>query len=319
MELPNADIERQANHRALLKALAWETPRGQVRRGMLGLVIAAAAFNAFAAPIVEMVERPYIASTGPGTVGVMLFWMPLMIGVLCGEVGAMACWLVWAEGRFWRRLVIHWAVGLVLGLCLLCGWLLTMIDAWGPGSSPLIFYEAAWLACGLPATSLAVQVPMWPFRTHLGWHVAPAKEAPEASRQPLSIADILIGTTVVAVSLGLIRLLPGASNPFVMMQMGVMGLALAVASLVVLIPATLLVLRMSSAAIGVLVYLGAVFLSECGFIVVGSMISNFWPPGEDVFAMLWGSLVFAATVAAPLFVWRVCGYRLVWAKERRAK
>jgi hypothetical protein len=288
------------------------------RTGMLGLVIVACVFNLLALPVVRGIESrgPFYASTGIHSNILMLVVMPVIVGVLAGEIGAMACWLVWAEGLFWQRLVVHWAAGLVMVACVLCGWLVATLDI-GQQLRPGVLQAAAWIFCVVPGASLAVQLPMWPFRTHLGWHVAQTNSQTQMSPQPLSILDILIGTAVVAVSLGLIRFVPGGSTQYVMLQMGNTGLALAVTSLVVLIPATILVLRMSSGPLGVVVYLGGVFLSMAAFIVITSSISGRWPPVDGIFAMLWGSQVFAGTAGAPLFVWRGCGYRLVRARDRK--
>jgi hypothetical protein len=174
------------------------------RRGMIRLALAAAVFNALAASLMGLAEN-----ISGGDRGAMLFFGPLIVGVLCGEVGAMACWLVWGEGSFLRRLAVHWGIGLAISLCLLCGFLLVFAFTDYVWEFRRIFYAAAGFGCVLPTASLSAQLPLWPSRTHFGWRVARTeRDETSGNRQPLSIRDILTGTAVVAVSLGLVRLFP---------------------------------------------------------------------------------------------------------------
>jgi hypothetical protein len=87
---------------------------------------------------------------------------------------------------------------------------------------------------------------------------------------------------------------------------------LSITGLVVLLPAVIFILRVSVAKVGIGFYLVGVVLSLCSFFLIANFIDGSWPSTVMIVVMVWGSLVFAATVAAPLFVWRACGYRLVW-------
>src|SRR3954453_1616521 len=127
MDVPKPALEvppegLRADDRVLHEALARETPEGWARRGMIGLVIVAGVFNVMAVPLMRL------AGSHPFGGRVAMFFGPMLGGVLAGEIGAMACWLVWGEGRFWRRLAVHWGLSLVIVMCLTCGWLLATID-----------------------------------------------------------------------------------------------------------------------------------------------------------------------------------------------
>src|SRR5689334_4629634 len=159
-ELPKDEVPSQPVDLAMPKVRSGQGPGTSVRRWMLGLVIAAAVFNFLAPAIIEVVERQFAPSSGPGSAEVMLFLMPAMIGVLCGELGALAYWLVWGEGPFLKRLAAHWAAALALGSTLLCGFGRWKGDVWGDWASMAVDMIAE--ACILPAVSLAVQLPLWP-------------------------------------------------------------------------------------------------------------------------------------------------------------
>jgi len=288
------------------------------RRGLIGLVIAAGIFNVMAMPVNRLSRE-----SGDWVIRLVA---PLIFGVLLGQVGAMACWLVWAEGSFPRRLAAHWSIALALVLSLLGGAICAM-DHFN-GDYMGLFTETLVPACMLPAVSLAVQLPLWPFRTHLSWRVAPMNDAATTNRSALSILDILIGTAIVAVSLGLIRYLSGIDRSLsgigqsqyqnlIMMQTLASGLMLTVVSFVLLVPALILLLRSHSFGAGAGIYFGAVPLSITGLLVVPSALFGRLPPAEMLLTTCWGSIVFATAMASPLFVWRACGYRLVWARDQK--
>jgi hypothetical protein len=309
IELPQDEVPSQAVVATLPGFPARQRPDACARRGMVRLVIAAAVFNGLAYPLIQIMVGTQIR----GVYVVSLALMSLVTGVLMGEVAAMACWLVWSDGSFLRRLAVHWGIGCVLFTTLIFGSLLSFA---GMPTEWSLFrrLESLTVICCVPVLSLAVQVPLWPFRTHLGWRVLPPDENATSIRdQPLSILDILTGTAVVAVSLGLVRFLPRVPSSV----MWTMTLAIALTSFVMLLPAMIFILRMWSVVLGVGLYFGGVVVSVCGLIQIVSLFSNGSPSVGTFLTMIWGSLVFAATVSSPLFVWRACGYRLVWLRDRR--
>jgi len=276
------------------------------RGGLVALAVAAGVFNVLAVPILRGVT---------GDRGAALLFGPIVVGVLAGEFGAMALWFVWGEGPFLRRLAMHWGVGLLL----LCGFMVGLAAVMFEEGPMWEFWwrETATVLCAVPALSLGAQLPLWPLRTHLGWSVERVG-ADLMARPPvaLSISDILCGTAVVAVSLGLIRAAPEAKMEY-FVSIGVALAFIFVASVICLVPATLFVLRSKEWPLGVGLLAGYSVLPTFCLVIFGSVMRGRGMQGEAILAMILGSFVFAATVAAPLWVMRAGGYRLVWPRDRR--
>jgi hypothetical protein len=278
--------------------------------GLTALAVAAGVFNVLAIPILRGASR----DPGAG-----LFFGPIVVGVLLGEIGGMTLWLVWGDGAFLRRLAMHWGVGLLL----LGSFFLGLAGAMaGDGPQPEFWWHVvATVLCVVPAVSLAAQLPLWPLRTHLGWSVERVSGSPAAKKPVgLSISDILCGTAVVAVSLGLVRAGPDARGEFSQFHFAQIGMILAVlfvASIICLVPATLFALRTKEGRVGAGLLAVYALLPVFSLIVVSLIVGGRVPPGEGFFAVFFGSMVFAATVASPLWVLRACGYRLVWPRDRR--
>jgi len=103
----------------------------------------------------------------------------------------------------------------------------------------------------------------------------------------------------------------------VWMQVAVMALMIIGIGVIVFLPAMIFLLRMKEVSWAIGAYFGYPLLVAFGFIAIGSAVTGDIPPGEAIFSMLWGGFVFTATVGSPLFVWRACGYRLVWPRDRK--
>ena len=126
-------------------------------------------------------------------------WTAVLACVLLGSVLAQAtllsAYLVWGLGPFWQRLIIHWCMVLLLwgisslGYCWVFGF-----GKWGTldPSVPGVLWE-------LPIFLLALQTPLWITR---GLGLRLHHPSNSARPSPLSIADLLQGTTVIAASLG---------------------------------------------------------------------------------------------------------------------
>ncbi len=279
---------------------------GTSTRRFKPLLIAAGSFNLLAIPVLRAAENDS---------GAMLFFAPIVIGYFVGQIGAMALWLVWGDGPFLWRLAIHWAIGLALIASALVGLALATADM--QHYPPFAIYELLSVVCILPIVSLAIQLLHWPLRTHFHWRLAPEMPMSQASKQSsLSILDIIVGTTVVALSLALIRLtpIPGAAS-YMWIRAAVTAVFFSALSLIVLLPAMIFVLRFNQLQLGLAAF--GIYLAVCIFalIFVSAITVRSPPPSEAVFALIVGVASGAATSASPLLVWRSAGYRLVWSRE----
>jgi hypothetical protein len=266
----------------------------------------------FAAGLFNIVVIPASRAVGESAVG--LWWMSMSVGIVAGQVGAMALWLVWGEGTFLQRLGIHWGVFGLLLLCFLVGTAIALADV----NNPRDFWrDSAPGLCLLPLVSLAAQLPVWPLRTHFGWRVEYqyADGSVPSARKSLSIGDILLGTFVTALTLTLVRI-AAAQGPLLWTIALTTSASVLVVSLLVAIPALLLTLRMKELVAGILflVLYGLV----AGFIWIAIMAGTWGrgPPAEVALAMFIALFAFAAATISPLVVLRLHGYRLVWPRDR---
>lgn len=271
--------------------------------GFIALAAGAGLFDFLATPILDR------GDDGPAI-------LLIIAGILLGQLGAMTFWLVWSEGTFIRRLAIHWGVAVALVACVLVGMIIAI--PMPPGYHPVDVWELIMPFLVLPLVSLGVQIPLWPLRTHFGWRVQedglePARERPKA----LSILDILCGTSVVALSLGMARAAVMSAPGLYVMVLAMWVVAAVCVSMVILLPAVTFVLRSKEAPIGIAMLFGYAILTAIICMVVAAAATGDGPPGEVIFALLLGCFAFTASMAAPLFVWRACGYRLVWPRDRR--
>jgi hypothetical protein len=278
------------------------SPRG----GLVALVTVAGLFNVLVIPLLE-------ASSGPLTAFV---FAPVFYGVMLGQVGALALWLVWGEGPFLRRLALHWCVGLLLASCLMVG---SAVQSGAMQPLAMLWNQTISFLCVLPAVSLAAQLPLWPLRTHFGWSVERLRLDMAAGQPaPLSILDIFSGTAVVAISLGLLRAAVspiGGSN--LLLQIGVpLGIVVA-AGAICLLPVTVFVLRPRESRFGAGMLAGYIFLTVFGTLAVTVVLTRSLVPTAAFFSVLTMCFALAATLASPLLVLRACGYRLVWPRDRR--
>jgi hypothetical protein len=215
--------------------------------------------------------------------GVMMLLVPLVIGGLLGQIGAIAWWLVWGDGSFLWRLAIHWGISLALIVCALIGFALESADA--PNNDPFIADEVLRVFCLLPSISLAIQAVHWPPRTHFRWRVESQTNAERGLQStPLAILDIFAGTTVVALSLALIRL---AEFPF-WIEAAATAVFVGAASLVVL--AAFFCYSLSS----YLILVGAILVLNPGIMAGGRL------PWEILFSLFLGVAALGITAAAPL-------------------
>lgn len=279
-------------------------------RPLFELFLVAALFNLLALPALRALDGGTLAH----------FWAAVLAGALAGEVGALALWLVWGEGSFLRRLATHCCIGSVLWMCFLAGFAIATTDV----NSPPEFRRDMVLGfCLLPLASLSAQAPMWPLRVYLGWRVERCRSPFERPQtQALSIGDILLATTVCAVTLSLVRMfpLPEGASPWSVAAL--LTWVVFSASFLTAIPILLLTMRSADhrfAVIGLIGYMllvVVVLLVSLVLLVVIGAISVGIVPGETVLGCLVAFSSFTITVAAPLFVWRTHGYRLTLPRDR---
>jgi hypothetical protein len=234
-----------------------------------------------------------------------------MLGVLPGQIGALASWLVWGQGRFLRRLAIHWASALALWLSAIMGCFV--------GASPPREAANGIIAtiCLLPLVSLIVQAPLWPLRIYLGWKVERPDQLRSGREHALSIGDILAGTAVTALSLGLLRAWPhvdfGVNIPWT--AFAIVGICILGASLFGLLPVLVVVLRCRKASTALAGYAAlALFSLVVMIFAVGSRGVRVEEVLVVVVVMVVPVCSFAVTLAAPWLVYRAAGYRLVWSR-----
>jgi len=253
--------------------------------------------------------------------GGMLSWLmfePLVIGLLLGQIVGLAMWLVWGEGTFVRRLIVHWVVGLGLMAAVLLGVAATMAGISWPVDLADVSKGVAVIVCALSVLSLAAQLPLWPLRAYFGWCVERQNLAVPAHSQPLSIRDLLLGTGVVGVTLGLARAILRFDNVgYVWAELGMAAFAAFLASLLIGLPATICVLRSEDLLKGGVVLGGYLAVGLLLVVGVPCAYSATLPPIEALFALLIVLLAFTATLAAPLLVLRASGYRLKRPRDRR--
>jgi hypothetical protein len=311
MTAVSSDLPPREEHPAAVPAVS---PSG----GLIGLVVVAGAIDVLVCPLIRACARD-------GAVALII--VPLAFGIICGQVGALALWLVWGEGPFLRRLLIHWIAAASLAIALSLGLALTIADQSSPFGRGDVLRSLEVVFCLLPAISLLGQLPHWPLRIYCGWRVERPASLPTASSQPLTILDMLSGTAVVGITLGLLRVLAGFNSgggipaSFVWMEAAMPAVIALGVSLLIGFPALLCLLGTSDATTGVLWFGGYLVLGVLSIVGIPSFVSgglSIEPLAAVLLVLLLGTFVLGATVAAPLLVLRLCGYRLTRPRDRRS-
>jgi hypothetical protein len=285
-----------------------QDPRTPRIPGQVLLIAVAGLVNFLFVPVLRGAER----SEGAWLVAA------LGAGVLAGELGLATLWLVWGPGSFGRRLVVHWSVGGALYVC----WGLGLVASFAGSSPPPDLPEMlVTILLALPIVSLAVQLPLWPLRTHFGWRIE-RSWADHSQPQSLSIRDLILATVVTSVSLACLRLMPTALASPAEVYWSVWGIAVAisaVASTLSLLPATVIVFRTRETAAAVITvitlaaYTAVAWIATC---VLGTLFGG-PAPAEIYIAILVCYGGFASTVGLPLLILRGDGYALTFASERK--
>ena len=245
------------------------------------------------------------ANSFPGT---LLFFAGL--GILAGQIGALSLLLVWGKGPFLARLAIVWAAGGWLYFCWFVGLLFALDNSIVLG---IVLLRARQILAVLPSISLAAQFPHWILRTYFGWRLEASEQADEASRRaPLSIRDILVGTAVVAGTVGATKL--GAGDP---REVGSFWLewaigtgVTAVVSVAFLVPLVLLRTLHPVWTIGFVLLAPIVGLVALTAMAAGGNLFGGSPDFEDLPLLYAPCVALLATCSIPLWLARLAGYRL---------
>lgn len=271
----------------------------------------AAVLNFVAMPMVRMAED------GAGSDLNVVVVVAGLLGFWAAQLGLLSLWLVWGQGSYLRRLLIHWVAGAVLFLAWALGFAAAMASEM-PGE--ILLNVARATACGLPAVCLAAQLPLWPLRIYFGWRVEQPGDAAAEDSQPLSIRNMLAGTLVTSVSLAALRFMP---PDFVIDADFWIGWAITVAvvaglSLVSLLPALAILLRMSQTASAATAWFGYAGLMLVATLAILSSFFGAGPPDAVFVGVAVTFFSFAGAVSLPLLIARARGLRLTFARDRQA-
>jgi hypothetical protein len=302
-----------------------------LKSAALVLAVVVAAFNVASFPLLR-------GTVGPS--GGDLVIVGLVLGVFPAQVGALTLWLVFGSGPFLLRLAAHW--GIAFGL--FAAWALGCAAAMADGPTRELPEVLSAVVCSLPLVSLAAQLPLWPLRTHLGWRVelpndekgsgvlggerlsnmekpCPPKTPGPLAPDPLTIRDILVGTVVTAVAVAGLRIFPqiwGRGEYFwegYWMAWAIGAGVIALVSLLALLPAITMLLRIRDTAGASLAWLG--YVATAGFVTVVAigLIARAGPPPEFIVGLICVFTSFALTLGLPLWIVRAHGWRLVMPRD----
>jgi hypothetical protein len=302
---------RESRTRPVLGEQPIEAPPDDRSLAWVGLLTTAGVFNFLFVPMMRGADGawPLVAI---GT------------GVFAAELGLATLWLVWGPGSFGLRLVAHWAAAIGLYCCFAVGVVLALADQVPAQHLPPILFA---ILCGMPAVSLAAQLPLWPLRTHLGWRIErqPENSPAEHIIHSLSIRDMIFATVVTSLSLACLRfiaMLPNTADAWFWPTWGIAVAIIAVVSTLSLLPATLIVFRIrdkSAAAAALGGYALVAWVCTCIILsATAAAAGGGAAPAEFYLAILacYGS--FAFTLGLPLLVLASRGYRLTFPIERKS-
>jgi hypothetical protein len=162
---------------------------------------------------------------------------------IAAQIGVMSGWLAWSEGPFWRRLIEYWITLFGLWAAHIVGILLAINIQREPRLPDL---DLGPLLVALPIVTLIVQVPFWGMRFLLNWRFTHSDCPPRLTTpRQLSIADILLGTLVLALALGCARAWPAVMpewydeglGPGILRAVITIGVGIAITANFVCVPA----------------------------------------------------------------------------------
>lgn len=242
------------------------------------------------------------------------FWVFWCGGAMPAQLGLLAIWGALGPGKGWRRMLHCMAVGAF--------WILAWAGGYFLFTDRSVYFNRAVLspAFCLPLVLIAAQLPLWALRVFARWRLAREVGAAFSPPPQMSIAGILVATTVVGASLASARFgahLWGADTS----SSWWLGLGIACAfsaglSLTILAPVCYLGLRMRPAPLGIL--LSLLFLLLVIAVAVAIAYRVMGSPGHPFgsnLAIPSVSAGFVASLLAPLALLRLSNIRLRWGRE----
>lgn len=116
-----------------------------------------------------------------------------MLGIVSAAVVLTAIWSVFGPGEYWKRFAVSHCFALGLMLLMIYG--LTRRPPYYPFDGIVVGKSALLAAFAL---SVAAQLPLWFFRSILGWRLI---HPSDQSQRPLSLRDLLFGSLIVGLAI----------------------------------------------------------------------------------------------------------------------
>ena len=241
--------------------------------------------------------------------GILLFAVGL--GVLAGQIGGLSLVLVWGNGPFRARLALACTVGCWLFGCWHVGMRVAFDDSI---VREFALFRARQMLAGLPLVSLAVQLPHWTLRTYFGWRFDPPEQSSRAPRRvPLSIRDVLLGTTVVGLTLCAAQFVArdrSEISPDVWGQWAIAVSVVAALSLVFLVPLVLLRAMHAGWTVGFILLAPLMSLLLLTVVNRATNVLGGNPDFDELSLPYLACVSCLATCSAPMWMARAARYRL---------
>jgi hypothetical protein len=243
------------------------------------------------------------------------FWVYLTAGGMAAQLGLLTIWGAVGLGKAWQRQLLVMGVGgLWIG-----AWVAGRFLLKERGFSPS-WNESAPAFC-LPLVLLAMQLPLWIFRVLAQWRLVSNDGIAPSKPPQMTIAGILGAMTLIGISLALVKLglqvIESEETAFWWTAVAVACASGGIISLLVLVPITVLMLRLNSWLAGL--GLSVLFLLAIVSIAVittaaitgnmRSMSFGTYLAFPAAFSGLVGGLLL------PLVLIRLANYRLRWGRE----
>lgn len=143
-----------------------------------------------------------------------LEWLSLVFTLLVGvQVFFVTLCITWSPDSYWRRFVEHWLIMLACAVLLVCGAVMAGAQSDSLDNFWRDAINIAAVLAALPILLLGGQTPFWLARLFFGCrlqHVTtPTHGETQAASDSLTLRDMFVGTSLIAVSLGLLQI-PGS-------------------------------------------------------------------------------------------------------------